>query len=131
MVLKIIDLKRRELTEFYDVLNTINEKIAEHHKNVKAQASVSIKPFNILFYIQWAIYILEIIKWNRYMRCDGSPNPTITTEINTFLTLWREDKDTNDIKSSLNQIGLGLNVSLALYLIIPNGSLNNLKDLFF
>jgi hypothetical protein len=45
------------------------------------------------------------------MLCDGSPNPIIDTEMNTFLALWKEDKVKNDIKSSLAQIGLALRVS--------------------
>lgn len=42
------------------------------------------------------------------MRCDGSPDPSHAGEINTFLTLWNEDTDNNDISTSLNQIGLAL-----------------------
>ncbi|XP_066489869.1 dynein axonemal intermediate chain 7 [Tiliqua scincoides] len=37
-------------------------------------------------------------KWEHYTACDGSPDPTIPQEINTFMSLWQEDKN-NDIKT--------------------------------
>ncbi|XP_072855787.2 dynein axonemal intermediate chain 7 isoform X1 [Pogona vitticeps] len=37
-----------------------------------------------------------LAKWKHYTGCDGSPDPTVAQEINTFISLWREDKN-NDI----------------------------------
>ena len=31
------------------------------------------------------------------MRCDGSPDPTVPGEINTYINLRLEDKENNDI----------------------------------
>ena len=45
------------------------------------------------------------------MRCDGTPDPTIAGEINTFLTLWREEKKHNDIDTVLEESNLVLGVS--------------------
>ncbi|XP_072097719.1 dynein axonemal intermediate chain 7 isoform X3 [Mobula birostris] len=40
----------------------------------------------------------EVSKWQRYMKCDGTPDPTIPQEINSFINLSKEDPDRN-IKS--------------------------------
>ncbi|MGH0147563.1 UNVERIFIED_CONTAM: hypothetical protein FKN15_076844 [Acipenser sinensis] len=44
-------------------------------------------------------------KWDRYMQCDGSPDPSVPHEINTFMNLWRDNKcvDINSVwlKSTL------------------------------
>ncbi|XP_022108639.1 axonemal 84 kDa protein-like isoform X2 [Acanthaster planci] len=38
-------------------------------------------------------------KWDRYMQCDGTPDPTIAAEVNTYINLSYEATDTNDIDS--------------------------------
>uniref|UniRef100_A0A673VA93 Dynein axonemal intermediate chain 7 n=1 Tax=Suricata suricatta TaxID=37032 RepID=A0A673VA93_SURSU len=30
-------------------------------------------------------------QWNHYIQCDGSPDPSIAPEINTFISLWKEE----------------------------------------
>ncbi|NXD80144.1 CASC1 protein, partial [Halcyon senegalensis] len=31
--------------------------------------------------------------WEHYLSCDGSPDPTVLQEINTFMSLWREEQN--------------------------------------
>ncbi|KAL4224695.1 Protein casc1 [Mactra antiquata] len=49
-------------------------------------------------------------KWARYMRCDGSPDPTVPGEINTYINLRLEDPEHNDIDSVLKQSELDINL---------------------
>lgn len=56
--------------------------------------------------------IFPPLQWDRYMLCDGSPDPTIPGEINTYLNLWREDTAHNDIQSVLKESKLTLRVLL-------------------
>ena len=53
-----------------------------------------------------------IFQWARYMRCDGSPDPTIAVEINTYMNLWRENTKENDIDTILKESNLVLSVSI-------------------
>ncbi|XP_069820037.1 dynein axonemal intermediate chain 7 [Dendropsophus ebraccatus] len=48
-------------------------------------------------------------KWDRYMLCDGSPDPTIPQEINTFMSLWSEEAE-EDFQSVLNKSCLVLSL---------------------
>ncbi|XP_035166813.1 protein CASC1 isoform X2 [Oxyura jamaicensis] len=41
----------------------------------------------------WKTKYRAYAKWEHYIACDGSPDPTIPKEINTFMSLWREDQN--------------------------------------
>ncbi|XP_075754692.1 dynein axonemal intermediate chain 7 isoform X3 [Pelodiscus sinensis] len=48
---------------------------------------------NFLSAMQWKADYRAHAKWEHYMQCDGSPDPAVPQEINTFMTLWRENKN--------------------------------------
>ena len=55
------------------------------------------------------------------MRCDGSPDPKIQGEINTYINLKLEDKSRNDAISVLKDSMMDLSVSMFYRkLHIPN-----------
>ena len=51
-----------------------------------------------------------LMQWDRYMLCDGSPDPTIPGEINTYMNLWRENIKDRDIQTILKESQLILSV---------------------
>lgn len=55
-------------------------------------------------------------QWARYMRCDGSPDPTIPGEINTYINLRLEDNQNDDIETVLKHGELDIAVSYRFYL---------------
>ncbi|NXJ82345.1 CASC1 protein, partial [Trogon melanurus] len=42
---------------------------------------------------QWKTNYRAHTKWEHYLSCDGSPDPAVLPEINTFMSLWREDQN--------------------------------------
>ncbi|XP_060101922.1 dynein axonemal intermediate chain 7 [Heteronotia binoei] len=60
-------------------------------------AELSILEENFLVASQWKADCRASAKWSHYMACDGSPDATDPREINTYMSLWREDKN-NDIQ---------------------------------
>lgn len=47
------------------------------------------------------------------MRCDGAPDPAVQKEMNTYMSLWRDDPEVN-ITLVLQQCNLALQVCMCL-----------------
>ncbi|XP_050403844.1 dynein axonemal intermediate chain 7 [Patella vulgata] len=75
------------------------EERKKQEKEEKKERSVQMKElFSILESNKSALDTLENqkrkdAKWARYMKCDGSPDPTVPGEINTYINLRLEDQN--------------------------------------
>ncbi|KAK7901994.1 hypothetical protein WMY93_018763 [Mugilogobius chulae] len=79
--LELKDLERREKE-----LDELRHLLEDNHNAV----------------VKWKTEEAEKAKWESYMRCDGTPDPSVQQEINTYLSLWRDDPEV-DVTKVLEQ----------------------------
>ncbi|XP_073400113.1 dynein axonemal intermediate chain 7 isoform X2 [Dendrobates tinctorius] len=58
-------------------------------------------------------------KWDRYMLCNGSPDPTVPQEINTFMSLWSDETE-EDVESTLRRSCLVLTLIAELEFLLAD-----------
>jgi hypothetical protein len=59
------------------------------------------------------------------MQCDGTPDPTVLPDINTFISLWHDEHQKIDVEYTMKQTNLVLSLIKELNNVInsiPNGS---------
>ncbi|KAI3366884.1 hypothetical protein L3Q82_009525, partial [Scortum barcoo] len=88
--LERLELKDQERRE--DELNELRHLLEENHTAVT----------------KWKTNTVEKAKWERYMHYDdGTPDPAVQQDINTYISLWRDDPEVN-ITTVLKQCCLAL-----------------------
>ncbi|XP_061864931.1 dynein axonemal intermediate chain 7 isoform X4 [Colius striatus] len=76
---------------------------------------------------QWKMDYRAHEKWEHYLRCDGRPDPTVLQEINTFMSLWREDQN-EDIQLVMEKGGQVLNLIEKLHLLLLDTPPNEITE---
>ncbi|KAM5333616.1 dynein axonemal intermediate chain 7 isoform 4-T4 [Glossophaga mutica] len=66
-------------------------------------------------------------QWVHYIQCDGSPDPSIAQEINTFISLWKEETNEN-FEEVIAKSKLVLHLINKLKLILLETSPYDLQD---
>ncbi|XP_055046477.2 dynein axonemal intermediate chain 7 [Misgurnus anguillicaudatus] len=99
---QLLELKDKERRE--DELNELRHILDENHAAV----------------ISWESDCREKAKWARYMRCDGTPDPSVQSEINSFISLWQEDSETR-IQQVLENCDLALQLTDELNFLLSDG----------
>ncbi|XP_058480321.1 dynein axonemal intermediate chain 7 [Solea solea] len=84
-----LELKDRECRE--SELSELRHLLEENHTAVT----------------KWKAEAVENAMWERYMRCEGSPDPAVQQDINTYISLWRDDPEVS-ITPVLKQCSLAL-----------------------
>ncbi|XP_073336496.1 dynein axonemal intermediate chain 7 [Pagrus major] len=101
--LEELELKDRERRE--DELNELRHLLEKNHTAV----------------IKWKTDAGEIEKWERYMRCDSTPDPAVQQDINTYISLWRDDPEV-DITVVLKQCNLILQLIEELEVLLRDAT---------
>ncbi|XP_051248480.1 dynein axonemal intermediate chain 7 isoform X2 [Dicentrarchus labrax] len=101
--LERLELKDQERRE--DELNELRHLLEENHTAVT----------------KWKTAAMEMTKWERYMRCDGSPDPAVHQDINTYICLWRDDPEVN-ITPVLKQCNLALQLIEELEVLLRDAT---------
>ncbi|CAL8318758.1 unnamed protein product [Lota lota] len=86
------DQERRE-----DELNELRHLLEENQTAVK----------------RWLADTRDKAKWDRFMLCDGRPDPSQTQEVNTYISLWMDDPEVMAVPA-LHQCSLALQLIEAL-----------------
>ncbi|XP_068962368.1 dynein axonemal intermediate chain 7-like [Petaurus breviceps papuanus] len=66
---------------------------------------------------KWKKEVRVLSKWEHYVECDGTPDPSVAQDMNTFISLWKE-KGNEDIDDVMKESKLVLNLIGKLQLIL-------------
>ncbi|NXK66527.1 CASC1 protein, partial [Sylvietta virens] len=65
--------------------------------------------------------------WEHCLRCDGTPDPTVPQEMNTFMSLWREDQD-EDVQLVMEKKEVVLNLIEELEFLLLDASPDEITE---
>ncbi|KAE8613045.1 hypothetical protein XENTR_v10007543 [Xenopus tropicalis] len=99
-------------------LETRAEELEEHRLLVEEKLEAAEK---------WKADQRHRAKWDRYMLCDGSPDPTVPQEINTFMSLWEDERD-EDFQSILKKSRLVLSLIEELESLLRDTPVGELEE---
>ncbi|NXB95654.1 CASC1 protein, partial [Vidua chalybeata] len=68
-----------------------------------------------------------LLQWEHYLSCDGTPDPTVPQEINTFMSLWRDDQD-EDVQLVMEKAEVVLNMIEKLQFLLLEASPEEITD---
>jgi len=97
-------IRREDMTELQNLIDSNQNALIDLNKNRRVQA-----------------------KWARYMRCDGSPDPSDQGQINTYINLKLEDNSRDDAVSVLKDSLMDLSLIEELQFLLedtPESDLN-------
>ncbi|XP_040843356.1 dynein intermediate chain CFAP94, axonemal isoform X2 [Ochotona curzoniae] len=66
-------------------------------------------------------------RWKHYIQCDGSPDPSVSQELNTFISLWKEETNEN-FEQVIEKSKLVLSLIEKLKLILSETPLYELEE---
>ncbi|XP_059701996.1 dynein axonemal intermediate chain 7-like isoform X3 [Haemorhous mexicanus] len=75
----------------------------------------------------WKMDYREQAKWEHYLSCDGTPDPTVPQEINTFMSLWRDDQDV-DVQLVMEKKEVVLNLIEKLEFLLLEAAPEEITD---
>ncbi|BFZ15946.1 hypothetical protein BsWGS_18985 [Bradybaena similaris] len=110
---------------FKKLSNTQQDIIADNSLERKArkQEMTEIQALwekNILLMKEFTEAKIVKAKWDRYMRCDGSPDPVNQREINTYISLREEDTSRDDAASVFEDSRMDLQLIRELDFLLLN-----------
>ncbi|XP_038627637.1 dynein intermediate chain CFAP94, axonemal isoform X2 [Tachyglossus aculeatus] len=76
---------------------------------------------------KWRKECLAQAKWEEFTRCEDTPDPTLPREINTFISLWKEEQD-EDIETVMLKGKLVRSLIERLELLLMETPLRELKE---
>ncbi|NXI08232.1 CASC1 protein, partial [Irena cyanogastra] len=68
-----------------------------------------------------------LLQWEHYLSCDGTPDPTVPQELNTFMSLWREDQD-EDVQLVMEKEEVVLNLIEKLEFLLLEASPDEITE---
>ncbi|XP_057317605.1 dynein axonemal intermediate chain 7-like isoform X2 [Hydractinia symbiolongicarpus] len=87
-------------------------RLLEEQERVRHQAEIDELNTQLKENKQYLVNLRKTIeernKWNRYLLCNGRPDPTDKKDINTFISLWRENNEDLELNRVLKKSELVL-----------------------
>ncbi|XP_019751905.1 protein CASC1 [Hippocampus comes] len=106
-------LERQRRQEILDMLEAKDSK----RRGAEVGELRSLLAKNYLAVMKYKSEAAQMSKWKKYMQCSDIPDPAVQQDINTFISLWRDDPECS-IKTVFQQCNVALQLIEELEMLL-------------